>query len=214
MNSNIDVLTAFLMGLAGAGHCLAMCGGIASAIGVKRHWAQVIWYNAGRMLSYIVLGALVGAAVGFVVPDSAHSLMVLRWIAVAFLLALGLYFTGWWPFLVHLEKAAKPLWQQVKKLSPQRQQGGWSSLLAGMVWGWLPCGLVYSALSYAALTGNAVGGGLIMAAFAIGTFPAMVGAGYFSQAIRSVLQARGFKMAMGIMLILYALWTAMVLIRH
>ena len=213
MNPNIDILTAFLMGLAGAGHCLAMCGGIASAIGVNNRPADIIIYNLGRMASYVLLGVIVGGAIALIAPDSPHTTKLLRWLAVAFLLALGLYFTGWWPILNRLEQAAKPLWQQVKKLTPTNQQNKLSVLLAGAVWGWLPCGLVYSALSYAAVSGSATQGGLLMAAFAIGTFPAMIGAGYFSLSLRAILQAQGVRTAMGVLLIIYALWTAITLIK-
>lgn len=213
MSQNIDVVTAFIMGLAGAGHCLAMCGGIASAIGVQQRRLNIVLYNVGRMASYVLLGAVVGGAVALVAPDSPHTTVVLRWVAVAFLLALGLYFTGWWPLLSHLEQAASPLWRMIKKLAPQQNGGRLSVFLAGAVWGWLPCGLVYSALSYAAVSGSALQGGLLMAAFAIGTFPAMIGAGYFSQSLRALLQAQGLRTAIGVLLIVYALWTSLTLIR-
>lgn len=213
MNPNIDVITAFIMGLAGAGHCLAMCGGIASAIGVQNRRLNIVIYNLGRMTSYVVLGVIVGGAIALIAPDSPHTTKALRWLAVAFLLALGLYFTGWWPLLSKLEQAAKPLWNQVKKLAPQQNGGRISVFFAGAVWGWLPCGLVYSALSYAAVSGSATQGGLLMAAFAIGTFPAMIGAGYFSRSLRAILQAQGLRTAIGILLIIYAAWTAMVLIK-
>lgn len=219
MTNNADVLTAFIMGLAGAGHCLAMCGGIASAIGVQNRLSNIVLYNLGRMLSYIILGAIVGGAIALIAPDSPHTTKVLRWLAVFFLLALGLYFTGWWPVLTKLEQAAKPVWQQIKRLAPKQQQDSTVAsraavLFAGAVWGWLPCGLVYSALSYAAISGSAAGGGLIMAAFAIGTFPAMIGAGYFSHSMRAILQAQGFRTAIGVLLIIYSLWTALTLVRH
>ena len=153
--NNVDIVTAFIMGLAGAGHCLAMCGGIASAIGVQTRWSNIVLYNVGRMASYVLLGAIVGGAVALIAPDSPHTTKVLRWLAVLFLLALGLYFTGWWPILNKLEQAAKPLWNRVKGLAPAQTGGGLTVFLAGAVWGWLPCGLVYSALSYAAVSGDA-----------------------------------------------------------
>ncbi|WP_404399205.1 sulfite exporter TauE/SafE family protein [Idiomarina seosinensis] len=219
MINQADVLTAFVMGLAGAGHCLAMCGGIASAIGVQNRLSNIILYNFGRLLSYAVLGAIVGGAIAVFAPDSPYTTKVLRWLAVFFLFALGLYFTGWWPILSRLEQAAKPLWEKIKGLSPRQSGKGPATsrlavMLAGAVWGWLPCGLVYSALSYAAISGSASGGALLMTAFAIGTFPAMIGAGYFSHSIRAILQAQGFRTAIGVLLIVYSLWTALTLVRH
>lgn len=216
MTQNIDVFTAFIMGLSGAGHCLAMCGGIAGAIGVQSKLSNIVLYNLGRIFSYTLLGALMGGAVALIAPDSPHTTMVLRWLAVFFLLALGLYYTGWWPVLSRLEQLASPLWRQIRKLAPSntsnRQHRG-AVLLAGAVWGWLPCGLVYSALSYAAVSGTATSGALIMAAFAAGTLPAMLGAGYFSASIKAILQAQGVRTAIGILLIIYSFWTASTLIK-
>jgi sulfite exporter TauE/SafE len=83
-----------------------------------------------------------------------------------------------------------------------------------MLWGWLPCGLVYSALSWAALSGSAAAGGLYMALFGLGTLPAMLAFGWFSKALQSFLRSQGFRQLMGLLLISYALWTAVIALRQ
>lgn len=215
ITQSADFITALLMGMAGAGHCLVMCGGIASAMGVNTRPHHIWLYNLGRVCSYMFIGALVGGAIGFFAPDGAHTTIVLRWLAVFFLLLLGLYFTGWFAGLVYLEKAARPIWQKIQPLAVKlrNKPNSFATFFAGAVWGWLPCGMVYSALSWAALSGSAGGGALTMAAFGLGTLPAMIAAGHFSQFLHRFLKARGVRTAMGILLIIYALWSMLVLIK-
>ncbi|MDV6315098.1 sulfite exporter TauE/SafE family protein [Idiomarina sp. HP20-50] len=215
INQSADLITALLMGLAGAGHCLVMCGGIASAMGVNTRAYHVWLYNLGRVSSYMVIGALVGGAIGLFAPEGGYTTMVLRWLAVSFLLLLGLYFTGWFSGLVYLEKAGRPIWRKVQPLAIKlrNKPNALATFLAGAFWGWLPCGMVYSALSWAALSGSASGGALTMAAFGLGTLPAMIAAGHFSQFLHRFLQAQGVRTAMGVLLIVYALWSLLTLIK-
>ena len=95
INPSADLVTALLMGLAGAGHCLMMCGGIASAMGINTRPYHVWLYNLGRVCSYMLIGALVGGTIGLFAPEGGYTTIILRWLAVAFLLLLGLHFTGW-----------------------------------------------------------------------------------------------------------------------
>ena len=128
---------------------------------------------------------------------------------------LGLYFTGWFSGLVYIEKLASPLWRKIQPLAGRlkNNQGVLSTFLAGALWGWLPCGMVYTALSWAAISGTAQGGALTMAFFGLGTLPAMIAAGHFSQFLHNFLKARGVRTAMGILLIVYALWSFVTLIK-
>lgn len=215
ITQSADLITALLMGLAGAGHCLMMCGGIASAMGVNTRPHHIWLYNLGRVCSYMFIGALVGGAIGFFAPDGGYTTIILRWLAVLFLLLLGLYFTGWFAGLVYLEKAARPVWNKIQPFAAKlrNKPNGFAAFFAGSLWGWLPCGMVYSALSWAALSGSASGGALTMAAFGLGTLPAMVAAGHFSQFLHSFLRAQGVRTAMGVLLIIYALWSMLTLIK-
>ncbi|MGM0428955.1 MAG: sulfite exporter TauE/SafE family protein [Pseudomonadota bacterium] len=215
ISQSADLVTALLMGLAGAGHCLMMCGGIASAMGINTKPHHVWLYNLGRVSSYMIIGALVGGAIGLFAPEGGYTTVILRWLAVVFLLLLGLYFTGWFAGLVYLEKAASPVWRKVQPFAAKlrNKPGVFATFFAGTLWGWLPCGMVYSALSWAALSGSASGGVLTMAAFGLGTLPAMIAAGHFSQFLHNFLQAQGVRTAMGILLIIYALWSLLTLLK-
>ena len=215
INASADLVTALLMGLAGAGHCLMMCGGIASAMGINTRPYHVWLYNLGRVCSYMLIGALVGGAIGLFAPEGGYTTIILRWLAVVFLLLLGLYFTGWFSGLVYLEKSARPIWRKIQPLAAKlrNKPGIFATFFAGALWGWLPCGMVYSALSWAALSGSASDGALTMAAFGLGTLPAMIAAGHFSQFLHRFLRAQGVRTAMGVLLIIYALWSMLTLIK-
>ncbi|GAM75646.1 heavy-metal-associated domain [Vibrio ishigakensis] len=169
---NIDWLGAFMIGLLGAGHCIGMCGGIASAVALNGPQQKVrvsFLYNLGRITSYLVIGAIIGGAVasGVQLFGFGQGLTVLRAVAAVFILVLGLYLTGWWNGLLQLEKLGQGLWKKLSplagKLLPLK-----SPLYAypvGFIWGWIPCGMVYSMVSWAAMSGSAMNGLLIMGAF-------------------------------------------------
>ncbi|MDT7524912.1 sulfite exporter TauE/SafE family protein [Pseudidiomarina sp. GXY010] len=212
----IDAVAALLMGLAGAGHCLMMCGGLAGALSGNASLPRLLAYNAGRISSYTIAGAIIGAAASQIMQNMPDGLVYLRLLAAFFLLVLGLYLGGWWLGLQRLEKLGVPLWRALQPVAVKfRQAQSMPALyLAGMLWGWLPCGLVYSALSWAALSGSASQGALYMALFGLGTLPAMVAFGWFSQAVQAFLKSQGFKQLMGIIMILYAAWTAIIALRQ
>lgn len=212
----IDALAAVLMGLAGAGHCLMMCGGLAGALGQHASWQRLLCYNSGRILSYAIAGALVAAAFSQLAGAAANGLIYLRLLAALLLVLLGLYYGGWWLALRHLEALGKPLWRALQPIAQRSRTSNNQAavLLAGMVWGWLPCGLVYSALSWAALSGSASSGAFYMVLFGLGTLPAMLAFGWFSKMLQSFLRSQGFRQLMGLLLISYGLWTAVIALRQ
>ncbi|MFC3281673.1 sulfite exporter TauE/SafE family protein, partial [Pseudidiomarina halophila] len=108
---NLDVAAAFLMGLAGAGHCLMMCGGLAGALGAKPALSELIIYNLGRITSYMFAGVVVGLFSQLLLSSFAPALIGLRFVAAFFLIALGCYFGGWWLGLQKLERIGRPLWR-------------------------------------------------------------------------------------------------------
>ncbi|GEM80626.1 sulfite exporter TauE/SafE family protein [Vibrio superstes] len=216
--SNIDWLGAFLIGLAGAGHCMGMCGGIASAValnGRQSSFQITLLYNFGRISSYLVIGALVGGTVASSVNvfDSTHFLTVLRAIAAVMILLLGLYLAQWWNGLLKIEKMGQYLWKFLSpvatKMIPLRSP--WYAYPFGMVWGWIPCGMVYSMLSWAAVSGSATNGLLIMGCFGLGTLPAMIligaGSAKYSQFFRSPIVRR----IIGSLMIAYATYSIFLL---
>lgn len=216
----LDLFAALLMGLAGAGHCLVMCGGLAGAMsgnGQQRAPLSVLFsYNLGRLASYSLAGALVGALSQAAFGQFAPALLALRFLAAFFLIAFGCYLGQWWLGLQRLEALGRPLWQ---KLAPtaaalRQQQSLPARFFAGVLWGWLPCGLVYSALSWAALSATPASGALYMLAFGLGTLPAMLAIGWFSGAVQSILRGQGFRQAMGALMIVYGLWVAVIALRQ
>lgn len=212
----IDVFAALLMALAGSGHCVMMCGGIAGAFAGQVNKRQLLIYNFGRITSYTIAGAVVGGAFAGVAGIAEHGLVSLRIIAALVLVCFGLYLGQWWFGLRYLERLGQPLWRRLQPLAAKfRQRRSYTALFgAGMLWGWLPCGLVYSALSWSAVSGSASQGALLMFAFGLGTLPSMLGFGWLSRQLQQLLQSLGFRQLMGAAMILYGLWTLIIALRQ
>lgn len=211
---------ALLMGLLGSPHCIGMCGGIATALapplagpGLSR-WrtaAIPVALGLGRVGSYALLGAAVGAigdatatAVGLAAGPPAR--VVLGSLFILF----GLSVSGWWPgALAWLERPAAKLWSRIAPLAKRTLpiEGAGRALLAGGLWGLLPCGLVYGALAGAAVLGSAAEGALWMAAFGLGTLPAVLGASLLGGGVRALAARRNVRSAAGALLIAAGLWT-------
>ncbi|WP_041522864.1 sulfite exporter TauE/SafE family protein [Gilvimarinus agarilyticus] len=213
----IDVpalITGLLLGFFSSTHCLGMCGGIMGALTMAveatsrlRSGAIVVCYNLGRLLSYALLGAVAGA-----VGETVYALgaaTVLRVVAGFLLLAMALYLAGWWRGLLKLEALGQYLWRYLqpigRTLMPVR--GPAPALGLGFIWGWLPCGLVYSALGYAMTQPSASGGALFMLAFGAGTLPAVLLAAFATGRIRQWAQRRSLRVAGALLLLVFAGWT-------
>jgi uncharacterized protein len=181
---------AFAAGIAGSGHCLAMCGGIAAALARGRtpreSFANATLNALGRATSYALAGALVaaaGGALGFLV-DAERLRSAAAWASAVALLLVGLKLVGVLE-LRALERLGARAWQ---RLAPATRLLGRvprvvRPFAAGMLWGWLPCGMAYAMLLLAAASGDALAGAARMAAFAAGTMPALaLSAGLFGAA--------------------------------
>ncbi|MEM8560755.1 MAG: sulfite exporter TauE/SafE family protein [Pseudomonadota bacterium] len=214
--TEISYLSALTLGLAGAGHCLGMCGGIAAALGFSSHQSNVVSasYHIGRILSYSVLGAMLGFAAGSI--DMSAWTMGLRYLAGALLIAMGLYVANWWHGIVLLERTGAALWQPLQRLSarwlPVRRW--WQALAVGAAWGFMPCGLIYSALAWAATAQQATASGLMMLFFGLGTLPAMLAAHAGAAQLQAFLRQRGFKIVIGLGLIASGIYTVFVTTLH
>lgn len=207
-------LTAFFMGLAGSGHCIAMCGGIASslqfAIEDKSKAQQyALLYNIGRLLSYSLCGALVGGISSIFAQQSNDFSLFLSFLSAIFMVLVGLYIMRLAASLNWLERFGKyAIWQHIFKLNkyllPLNSKK--KALAYGALWGWLPCGLVYSALTWAITTQSATSGSLFMASFAMGTLPAMIGLGFAAQTLKSWLNNSIIRIILGNILVFYGLY--------
>ncbi len=179
----IELPLIFLAGLLGSSHCVGMCGGFALMLGLnsKTPWrnlgAQLI-YSSGRIFTYTVLGCAAGYFGGQLNRDWSlwvNVSAVLSLVAGAFLIYQGLLAAGvaLWNKRPATTSTGGCLTAPIFKtflMSTSITQ----RFLAGVVTGFLPCGLLYGALALAAASGNLLTGGITMALFGLGTVPLMV----------------------------------------
>ena len=218
---DLTYATAFLVGLLGAPHCIGMCGGIVSALtfglppekrlNLASMTPYLLAYNLGRVFSYVAAGAAMGAlgvlfAQVLPVYYAQHVLLLL---AGVIMILLGLYLGGWWMLLGRLEKIGALLWRRIepvgRKLLPVRTPG--RALAVGLVWGWLPCGLVYSMLVYAVASGSALKGAGLMLAFALGTLPNLLAMGLLAGAAARLARSETARRVAGATVIVFGLYT-------
>lgn len=173
---------AFALALLGGMHCAGMCGGFVGAMQLKRarqvHPATLAaGYHAGRLTSYTFAGLLAGALGGAVYASDILPLqLLLLGAGSAMLLVIGASLLGKHGWLARLEPLGARLWRMLapfaRKVFPPRTR--MQAYAAGLLWGWIPCGMVYAALPLALTSGSAAGGAAVMAAFGAGTLPAML----------------------------------------
>jgi len=190
---NLPTLSAvFAVGLLGGVHCLGMCGGIASAMTLaggkaKKPFALQLAFNAGRISSYAAAGALAGAtgALSWFVRDLLPMQWLMYLLANLVLVALGLYLCGIGRYVAVLERAGARFWALLRPhlrhfMPADTLPRAWA---LGALWGWIPCGLVYSMLATALLAGDALQGAAVMFAFGLGTLPNLLFAGFLMRAL-------------------------------
>ena len=208
------LLSALILGLLGGGHCLGMCGGLMSALTLAIPPEQRAWrlrlllaYNLGRILSYAAAGLLIGLA-GWAVASSPAA-MLLRVLAGLLLIAMGLYLAGWWSGLTRIEAVGRHLWRHLQPVASRLMPVSSlpRALLLGAVWGWLPCGLVYSTLLWASSQGSPGESALLMLAFGLGTWPVLLATGMAAERLTALLRRRGVRIAGGLLVILFGIWT-------
>lgn len=206
--------SALILGLLGGGHCLGMCGGLMGALTLAipkeqqgRRVRLLLAYNLGRVLSYASAGLLLGLA-GWALAGSPLA-TAMRVVAALLLITMGLYLAGWWSGLTRIERLGRGLWRHIQpvasRLLPVSSLP--RALLLGALWGWLPCGLVYSTLLWAASQGNAAHSALLMLAFGVGTWPILMATGLAAERSNALLRKRGVRVAGGLLVILFGLWT-------
>jgi len=185
----IFLIGSFILGLAGSFHCIGMCGPIALALPLNRHSSGsmltgILLANMGRIITYTLLGFLFGT-IGF-------SLQLFRVFQVlSILFGISLILIAWRKhWLKRLEFRAPGIQHWVsKKMSKLLRQGGTLKLFGiGLLNGLLPCGMIFLALANALLAANPVGSAAAMAAFGLGTLPALLGVGFFAQRINQVFR--------------------------
>ena len=204
--SESGLLAVFLVGVLGGTHCVGMCGGIVGALAVqgsgdRAAWSMHLGYNMGRIVSYVIAGALVGTIGGLGLAFGPVALVQLCFYVVAnlMLIALGFYLMGFTRTLAAAERAGQVLWNRLRPLSSRflPARGFGQAVALGTVWGWLPCGLVYSVLATAMVAGSTARGALTMLAFGLGTLPNLLLAGVLFSRFRRFAQSSAVRMISG-----------------
>ncbi|MBN8452936.1 sulfite exporter TauE/SafE family protein [Accumulibacter sp.] len=205
-------LALLLVGLLGGTHCVGMCGGIvgALAMGAPARCSLLLAYNAGRILSYAAAGAIAGAlgeaSIALAGQLPLRSLLYL--LANLMLIALGLYLLGFSNALAFTERLGQKLWRHLQPLTRRYlpARGPLQAFPLGLLWGWLPCGLVYSALATALSSGSAAQGAGLMLAFGIGTLPNLLLAGLLAARLRAYTSRPALRMVAGVVVLGFGVW--------
>lgn len=217
-----SLVIAFTIGLASTLHCLGMCGGIIGALTFSlpaeargsrgRLVPYTLAYNIGRIASYSLAGALAGALGNTLLNGSTglrYGHVVIQLIATFILIGIGLYLAGWFPKFGLLEKIGEPWWHRIepygRRLIPVRSP--LQAVLFGVVWGWLPCGLVYSTLIWTVSAGSALDGAALMLAFGAGTLPSTITAGILTGWMARLTRLPYVRQFVGLSIVAMALGT-------
>lgn len=209
-------LAVFIVGLLGGVHCVSMCGGIVGALSTglpgqtSRAGLLHLSYNLGRIGTYTLLGAALGAvgSVGMLFGNVLPVQLTLYVLANLMLVALGLYLTGMTRVLAPVERAGMRIWKRIQPLTrhflPARTPA--RALPLGALWGLLPCGLVYSILATALVSGSALRGAGLMLAFGLGTLPNLLLAGMAFKHFRDVTRNTRVRAAAGLVVVGFGLF--------
>ncbi|MDO4640462.1 MAG: sulfite exporter TauE/SafE family protein [Neisseria sp.] len=215
MTNNLTLVSLFLIGFFGGGHCVGMCGSLSSAFAlqlpphINRFWL-ILLLNLGRITSYTVIGLLLGALgqIGISLDQTRLLQNGLFLAAHILLILLGLYLAGLSGMVRRIEDFGRPVWRRLNpvlgRLLPIKSIPACFGV--GLLWGWLPCGLVYSASLYALGSGNTALGGLYMLAFALGTLPNLLAMGWFAAQLKGLLQKRSIRLITGLLIAVWAVW--------
>lgn len=211
---DVSFLTLFLLGFFGGTHCVGMCGGLSSAFSLQlpahvSRFSLILLLNLGRISSYVLMGGVMGGlaqwGLGWDETRGAQTMLFL--LANVLLLLMGLHLAGVWSVAAQIERLGVPIWRKINPLLsrflPIQSRSG--CLLVGVLWGWLPCGLVYNASLYALGSGSAWQGAGLLLAFGLGTLPNLLAMGVFAAQLRGVLQRLWVRRVAGAAVSLWAM---------
>ncbi|MDX1811722.1 MAG: sulfite exporter TauE/SafE family protein [Gammaproteobacteria bacterium] len=214
-----SLVIAFSIGLMSTLHCLGMCSGIIGALSFslppqvrssnRRMFPYLLGYNFGRITSYTLAGLLLGGIshniFSNISPKTGH--FILETGSAVILLFIGFHIAGWFPKLNVLEKIGRPIWRYIepygRRMLPVKTPV--QALGFGAIWGWLPCGLVYTTLIWAASSGESEESAILMLAFGLGTLPTTLLAGFLSGWLAKIGKNKDLKKIAGGIIITIAL---------
>lgn len=214
-------LAAFLFGLASGVHCIGMCGGIVAAFSAPNvvrgpnevpaspSLGLMALFNTGRVSAYTLAGAIAGAlgSAGAYAASAVGVQVAFYVLANVMLVLIGLYLAGLSPWLARLEAIGGPLWRRIQPLAARFLPANTPlrALVAGSLWGWLPCGLVYGMLATAVAAGSATSGAMTMLAFGLGTVPNLMLAGVALARLRRFALKPAVRLATGGLVLAFGL---------
>jgi sulfite exporter TauE/SafE len=216
--TEFSLLSAFVIGLLGAAHCIGMCGGVIASLSsaipnykhadFKQKLPFLVNYNVGRVFSYAIAGFIVASSSEMLTKSFALNINYLHIFSSLVLFLMGLYIANISNLLARIEKIGSILW---KRLSPMTKvflplQSPLQAVPLGMLWGWLPCGLVYSMLTWSLAAGDGTQGALIMLCFGLGTAPVLFLVGSAATHYKNMVQNQTVRLILGIAIMLYAQW--------
>lgn len=215
MTGSLSIGAALLLGLVASGHCVVMCGGISGALGLvtakdrdgapKR--SLLLAYQAGRIVSYSVAGLLVGS-----VGDGLIAVLDVDGVRTGLRIATGVVFAT--TAMAMLSRWKSPglgigrlLWPHIARIGRRLVPvvNAWRALAFGMLWGWMPCGLVYTVLLVAALAARPLQAAAIMLAFGLGTLPSMLAVAWGAPRIAAWTARRNVRHGAGAFLLVCAI---------
>ena len=210
------LFAALLAGLLGSAHCVGMCSGISGMFAMHAQQSSIrarlplaIGYNLGRVTSY----AFLGLAVAFLGSSAVSGVPVLagpvRFVGGLVIILVGLQIAFDWRVLKPLERVGSTIWSGISPLA-QRLVPVTNlprALGLGLLWGWLPCGLVYSVLLIAATSNGAASGAMIMIAFGVGTMPAMLLTGMGTAQLARIMRRKSARLGLGLLIVALGLAT-------
>jgi len=213
------VIAAFIAGLAGSAHCFGMCGGMASAVGLRARTNSLSYtsaavrtalYHLGRLGGYASVGAI-GGAFG----HSAHWALdltrfegALRATAGVLTVLISIRILWRWNAFAFLERVGARIWMKLQPITIHAANGShlWSNVAVGLLWGWLPCGLVYSVAIMTMTTNGPAEGSAVMIAFGFGTLPAMLSSSVAAASLPQLTRRSWFRHATGAAMLICGLW--------
>jgi hypothetical protein len=213
--TDFSIIAVFFVGLLSGVHCLGMCGSLVGILTGQlpptgARWPFHVAYSAGRVASYTLAGALVGSIgqAGMLLRDQMPVQHLLFGLSSLMLIALGLYLAGIWGFVRRIEMLGRVLWQRISPLTrnflPVKTPG--HAFVLGMLWGWLPCGLVYSVLITALASGHVLSGALVMLSFGLGTLPNLLAIGLFWESIKHWVQSPVVRRIAGYLVVCFGVY--------
>ncbi len=176
-----------------------------------RMLSLLLTYSGGRVLSYTLAGALMGALGAELVSllGAGQGHQWLQWSASIFMVLIGIHIAGWLPRLSVVERLGVPLWQKLEPLAGRLLPVDrlHRALGYGLIWGWLPCGLVYTMLLSTAVREGSLSGALYMFSFGLGTLPALTATGFLAGRLYRLAHIGSVRVAVGITIVALGILT-------